>query len=133
MESALRNELETKIEELKPLADGTGYVYPTNAPEGSQKPYLVYTRINTIKVKTLEGLTGKEYLSYMFSIMATRYGDMVKIRKKVEKLLESLPGTTISNFYIEDIDINNVTEQYEHELKVNRGIIDFTIYFEEVE
>lgn len=137
MESALRNELETKIEELKPTIelDGTetGYVFPTNAPEGATRPYLVYTRISTKKIKTLEGLTGKEYLSYMFSIMATRYGDMVKIRKKVEKLLESLPGTTISNFYIEDIDINNVTEQYEHELKVNRGIIDFTIYFEEVE
>ncbi len=38
MESALRNELETKIEELKPTIndDGTetGYVFPTNAPEG---------------------------------------------------------------------------------------------------
>lgn len=137
MESALRNELETKIEELKPTIelDGTetGYIFPTNAPEGATRPYLVYTRVSTKKIKTLEGLTGKEYLSYMFSIMATRYGDMVKIRKKVEKLLESLPGRQIGNFYVEDIDINNVTEVYEHELKVNRGIIDFTIYFEEVE
>jgi hypothetical protein len=132
METALRQELETKIEELKPLADGTGYVFPTNAPEGSQKPYLVYTRISTKKIKTLEGLTNKEYLSYMFSIMATRYGDMKSLRDKVEKLLISLPGRQIGNFYIEDIDINNVTEVYEHELKVNRGIIDFTIYFEEV-
>jgi hypothetical protein len=37
-----------------------------------------------------------------------------------------------SSFFIEDLDINNITEQYEHELKVNRGIIDFTICFEEV-
>lgn len=137
MESALRQELETKIEELKPTIndDGTeiGYVFPTNAPEEATRPYLVYTRVSTKKIKTLEGLTGKEYLSYMFSIMATRYGDMVKIRKKVEKLLESLPGRQIGNFYIEDIDINNIHEVYEHELKVNRGIIDFTIYFEEVE
>lgn len=129
MESALRNELETRIEELKPLADGTGYVFPTNAPEGVTKPYLVYARINTNKLKTLEGYTNKQELSYMFSIMATRYGDMKKITRKVEKLLESLPQTTISDFFIEDIDINNVHEVYEHELKVNRGIIDFTIYF----
>ena len=137
MESALRNELETKIEELKPTieSDGTetGYVFPTNAPEGATKPYLVYARISTKKIKTLEGLTGKEYLSYMFSIMATRYGDMKRITKKVEKMLISLPQTQIGNFYIEDIDINNIHEVYEHELKVNRGIIDFTIYFEEVE
>lgn len=69
----------------------------------------------------------------MFSIMATRYGDMKRITKKVEKLLISLPQTKIGNFYVEDIDINNIHEVYEHELKVNRGIIDFTIYFEEVE
>lgn len=131
METALRNELETKIEELKPLADGTGYIFPTNAPEGATRPYLVYTRISTNKIKTLEGYTNKQALSYMFSIMATSYGDMKKITKKVEKLLESLPQTTISGFFIEDIDINNVHEVYEHELKVNRGIIDFTIYFEE--
>ncbi len=133
MESALRNELETKIEELKPLADGTGYIFPTNAPEGATRPYLVYTRISTKKIKTLEGIQNKEHLSFMFSIMATKYGDMKRITKKVENLLIDLPLKQLGPFYIEDIDINNVHEVYEHELKVNRGIIDFTIYFEEVE
>jgi hypothetical protein len=129
METALRYELIQAIPEL------TNQVYPTNAPEGSQGPYLVYARINTNKVKTLEGYTNKQALSYMFSIMATKYGDMKFLTKKVEDLLISLPKTSIGTqgIYIEDIDINNVTEQYEHELKVNRGIIDFTIYFEEVE
>lgn len=136
MESALREILENNIEELKPTIDEDGneigFIYPTNAPEGATRPYLVYTRISTKKIKTLEGIQNKEYLSFMFSIMARKYGDMKRITKKVEKLLESLPQTTISGFFIEDIDINNIHEVYEHELKVNRGIIDFTIYFEEV-
>lgn len=130
MEQALRYELIQAIPELN------NQIYPTNAPEGSQGPYLVYARINTNKIKTLEGLTGKEYLSFMFSIMAARYSDMVTVRKKVEDLLLSLPKRYIgsdNSIYVEDLDINNITEQYEHELKVNRGIIDFTIYFEEVE
>ena len=131
METALRQELETKIEELKLLADGTGFIFPTNAPEGVTRPYLVYTRISTKKIKTLEGIQNKEHLSFMFSIMARKYGDMKRITKKVEKMLISLPQTTIGGFFIEDIDINNVHEVYEHELKVNRGIIDFTIYFKE--
>jgi len=46
-------------------------------------------------------------------------------------MLISLPQTQIGNFFIEDLDINNIHEVYEHELKVNRGIIDFTIYFKE--
>lgn len=126
MEQALRYELIQAIPELN------NQIYPTNAPEGAEGPYLVYTRINTNKIKTLEGLTGKEYLSFMFSVMATRYSDMVTVRKKVEDLLLSLPKRYIgsdNSIYVEDLDINNITEQYEHELKVNRGIIDFTIYY----
>lgn len=126
METALRYEIEKAIPELK------DNIFPTNAPEGSQGPYLVYARIKTKRLKTFEGYTNNQELSYMFSIMAARYSDMVRIRKQVEDLLLSLPGKTIGtdkSFFIEDIDINNITEQYEHELGVNRGIIDFTIYY----
>jgi len=125
VETALRYEL------IQAIPEFTDKIYPTNAPEGSQGPYLVYARINTRKIKTLEGYTNKQALSYMFSIMATKYSDMVRLRKQVEELLLSLSGKTIGaeGIYIEDIDINNMNEQYEHELGVNRGIIDFTIYY----
>lgn len=126
MEVALRNLIENNISELK------NEIYPTNAPESHTKPYLVYARITTKKIKTLEGFTNKEYLSFMFSIMATKYRDMKSLTKEVEDLLISLLQTQLENYYIEDIDINNIHEVYEHQLKVNRGIIDFTIYFEEV-
>lgn len=123
MESALRYELIKAIPELE------NNIFPTNAPENSTKPYLVYTRINTKRLKLLEGYASNQELSYMFSIMATRYADMVRIRKQVENLLKTLPKSQLGDFFIEDLDINNIHEMYEHELKVNRGIIDFTIYF----
>lgn len=67
----------------------------------------------------------------MFSIMAAKYSDMVNLRKQVEDLLVGMSQRTIGTqaIYIEDVDINNIDEQYEFNLKVNRGIIDFTIYF----
>lgn len=126
METVLRYEINTNIPDLKDK------IYPTNAPEGSQGPYLVYARISTDTIKTLEGLTDKENISYMFSVMAAKYSDMVRIRKQVTNLLKGMAQREIGNtskFYIEDIDINNIDEQYEHELGVNRGIIDFTIYY----
>lgn len=126
IESALRTKL---IQEIPKLQNS---IYPTNAPETATKPYLVYARLRTEKVKTLQGITDNEYITFMFSIMAPKYSDMRNLTKQVEDFLISLPGQTIGSYYIEDIDINNVTEQYEHELKVNRGIIDFTIYFKEV-
>ncbi|MGF7059287.1 tail completion protein gp17 [Brassicibacter mesophilus] len=135
METALRFELKNNISELAATTkpDGTveEHIFPTNAPEGVSKPYLVYTRITTRKTKTLEGYTDKEALSYMFSIMANKYSEMKSLTKKVEDLLISMPKTSIGTqqIYIEDLDINNITEQYEHEMGVNRGIIDFTIYY----
>jgi len=126
METALRYELVQAIPELNNL------IFPTNAPEGAKGPYLVYARISTDETKTLEGYTGNGAISYMFSIMAKKYADMVRVRQQVKQLLLSLPKTGIgkdSSIFVEDLSINNITEQYEHELGVNRGIIDFTIYY----
>lgn len=125
MEKALKYELENRIPEL------SGNIYPTNAPETCEKPYIAYTRISTKKPKTLDGYTEKQALSYMFSVMATRYSEMKSLTKKVEDFLIALPETSIGeeSIYIDDLDINNIDEQYEHQLKVNRGIIDFTIYY----
>lgn len=126
MEKALRCELIQAIPELN------DQIYPTNAPETATKPYLVYARINTKISKTLNGYTDDRALSYMFSIMATKYSDMVHIRNKVEELLLSLPKQNIGDdgsIFVEDLDINNIDETWESELKVNRGIIDFTIYY----
>lgn len=126
MEVALRYELIKAIQELATS------IYPTNAPEGTEKPYLVYARISTKKTKTLDGYTDRQALSYMFSIMSTKYSDMVDLRNKVEQLLLSLPKRNIGSdggIYVEDLTLNNIDETWENELKVNRGIIDFTIYY----
>lgn len=126
MEKALRYELEKAIPEL------IGNIYPTNAPENATRPYLVYYRISTRKTKTFEGFAERQALSFMFSCMAVRYGDMKSLTEQVENFLISLAGTSIGenkDIYVQDLDINNISEAWESELKVNRGIIDFTIYF----
>lgn len=125
MEKALLYELERAIPEL------ANNIYPTNAPEAAKKTYLVYARINTDRTKTLSGYTEKQALSYMFNTMAPKYADMKALTNKVEAFLLALPGQNIGTdgLHVEDLTINNISETYEFELKVNRGIIDFTIYF----
>ena len=64
--------------------------------------------------------------------MAPKYSDMTRLRKAVTEMLMDFPKTIIGNndrYFIEDININDINEQYEHQLGVNRGIINFTIYF----
>lgn len=126
METALRYELEQHIPEL------VGKIYPTNAPATATKPYLVYTRINTRGNKTYQGYVDGKALSYMFSIMAVKYPDMKSLTDKVEALLKSMILTSIGatgSIYTQSITINNISETYESELGVNRGIIDFTVYY----
>ena len=55
MEIELRYELTNAVPELN------NQVYPTNAPEGATKPYLVYMRTGTDLIKTLQGYTGDAY------------------------------------------------------------------------
>lgn len=126
MEVALRYELIHKIPELATS------IYPTNAPETCTKPYLVYYRTNTDTVKTLEGYTDKKALSFIFSVMAIKYSDMKSLSNKIETFLISAVKTNIGstdNIYVEDLKINNINETWEPLLGVNRGIIDFTIYY----
>ncbi len=128
MEVALRYELTIAIPKL------AGQIYPTNAPEDSTKPYLVYTRYGTNRVKDLDGYTNKQDLSYVFSIMASRYEEVKSLADSVEELLLSLSKRSIGenqSIFVEDLDINKIGESYEFQLKLNREIIDFTIYFKE--
>lgn len=125
-------EIELRYELIQAIPELANSIYPTNAPEGVTRPYLVYARITTNRIKTLEGYTDKQNLSYMFSVMAPKYGDMVAVRDKVENVLLSLPQRNVGDggsILIEDLTINNIEETWESELGVNRGIIDFTIYF----
>lgn len=126
MEKALCYELETVVTELK------GVVYPTNAPESSDKPYLVYMRTGTNIDKTLDGYGDEKELRFMFSIMAESYPAMKSLTDKVEAFLVALPQTSIGkadNVFVDDLVINNISETYEFELGVNRGIIDFTVFY----
>ena len=126
MEEALRYEIIRAIPELK------DEIYPTNAPETHEKPYLVYMRNKTNKIKALDGYTNKQGLTFMWSIMALEYSVMLSIRDKLEHLLTGMIKRSIganSDFYIEDLTIDDINETYEFNLGVNRGIIIFTIYF----
>lgn len=121
-----------RFELIQAIPELNNQVFPTNAPESATKPYLVYMRSGTTLTKTLQGYTGQEDLSFVFNIMAPKYSDMSRIRNKVKELLLSFPKTVIGNgnrYFVEDLNINTIDEQYEHQLGVNRGIVDFTIYF----
>lgn len=125
MEKALRNEL-NKIAEL------SNKIFPTNAPEGQSAPYLVYmTRKKPLK--DLDGTTKDRECNIMLNIFGNSYAEMKYITKKIEDLVKSFPLRVIgvNGPYIEDLTFDELSETYENELKLYRGIIPFKICYKE--
>lgn len=124
MEKALVYELGQAIPTIK------DEIYPTNAPEDTNKPYLVYYRHRTEITKTLEGHPGQRKISFIISVMSKNYGEMKSLNDQALALFLGLPFKKIGTkkeIFVEDITINNVTEAWENALGVHRGIIDFSI------
>lgn len=125
IEKALRYEL-NKISELE------NRIFPTNAPEGQKPPYLVYiTSKKTLK--DLDGVTKDRECYVMLNTLCNSYSQIKYILKKIEDVVVNLPLRNIGedNLYIQDIDITDISEIYEEQLKLQRGIIAFTVYYKE--
>ena len=121
------------IYELKKIAEIGNRIYPMNIPEGTDRPCLAYNLIGSSEDKDLNGFTGYTESSYMFSVLAPTYKQMVDIRRKVIELVKGFLRRTIGeqNIYIQDVLIDDPQETYEINLMLFRGIIDFTIYYKE--
>lgn len=126
MEKALRYEL-NQIPEI------TNKIYPTNAPEGKEPPYLVYILSRYEQTKTLTEIKNNIEASYLLNVLASSYAQMKEITKKVKDKVLTFHQRNIGTegIFIVDLTINNISETYEHELKLYRGIIDITFWFKE--
>lgn len=127
LEKALRYEL-NRIGEI------ANKIYPTNAPEGQKPPYLVYILSSYRQMKTLDRIENDVKVSYLLNILASSYEEMKRITKKVKDTAIGFQARQIGmeNIQVGDVTINNVTETYESELQLYRGIIDVTFWIKEV-
>lgn len=125
LEKALRYEL-NKIAELN------NKIFPTNAPEGQESPYLVYMS-NSSSLKDLDGIKNNVDSDVLLNVLCKSYSEMKDLSKKVKALIKTFPLKVIGNDgpYIEDLTIDTITETYENELKLYRGIIPFRISYKE--
>lgn len=125
IEKALRYEL-NKVSELE------NKIFPMNAPEGQKPPYLVYITRKKL-LKDLDGATEDRECYLILNILCSSYSQMKYITKNIEDIIVKFPLKSIGeeNLYIQDIDITDISESYEDQLKLHRGIIPFTVYYKE--
>ncbi|MDU2491696.1 MAG: hypothetical protein E7D27_14105 [Clostridium celatum] len=125
IEKALRYEL-NKVSELE------NRIFPMNALEGQKPPYLVYITSKRL-LKDLDGVTENKECYLILNVLCSSYSQMKDISKKIEDIITKFPLRTIGeeNLYIQDIDLSDITENYEEQLRLHRGIIPFTLYYKE--
>jgi hypothetical protein len=125
MDKALRFEL-NKITEI------SNKIHPTHAPEGDKGPYLVYIKSNYKQDKTLDGAIKNVEVSYLLNVLSSSYAQAVNITEKVKDLLLTFPLRTIGNdVFINDMTMQNIAQTYEHELGLNRTIIEVDFSYKE--
>lgn len=103
-------------------------VYPTNAPEGEKTPYLVYF-YKEKEEKTLEGYEGLYTGNLVLNAMTKTYSESIAKKKTLEELLKHLTGTKLGAFVIQEVNLEEAEIIYEDQLKIHRGIVPATIYF----
>ena len=125
--------METQVRyELNTITEINGRVYPTNAPDTSTQAYAVYMRTSTDINRGLDEQGQSGSVTFIVSIMSNTYSEMHGIRNKAQDLILSFAKRNIgtgNTRYIQDVEINNITDRYEEALNKYRGIIDFTIYY----
>lgn len=124
MEKALRYELNS-------ISEINNKIFPTNAPQGKEPPYLVYTQSYFNQLKTLDGLKNSFEASYLLNVLSNTYSEAKDITEKVKSIIKTFPLRIIGTgeIYVQDINFNNISETYENEINLYRSIIDVTFYF----
>lgn len=105
-------------------------VYPTNAPEGEQTPYLVYFYRET-ENKTLEGYDGLYTANIVLNVFTKTFSEANSKKEILELMIKHLTNTMLGVFFIQEISLEETEVIYENQLKVYRGIIPATIHFKE--
>lgn len=126
MEKALRHEL-NQIPEI------AYKIFPTNAPKDKEPPYLVYILSRFSQTRTLTEIKNDIEASYILNILAGSYTQMKELTQKVRSAVVSFLGREIGTdgIFIADLVVNNISETYESELGLYRGIIDITFWYKE--
>lgn len=120
------------VYELNCILEINNKIFPTNAPEGQVAPYIVYQTSSNYG-KTLEGINKEKTCHVLVNVLSNSYSEMKSLTKKVKDIIVTFPlrFIGIGEIYIKDLDMHDITETFERELKLHRGIIPFTVYYKE--
>lgn len=106
-------------------------VFPMNAPEGEEAPYIVYISSDGAQLQTLSGFVPLSGGSPEVHILHTSYIGLKSLTPSVISLLQSFVGRRIGDNgpLIQELSYSDPVEIFEPELRLYRCMIEFTIHY----
>jgi hypothetical protein len=94
-------------------------VYPSLAPDGVNRPFIVYTRVSALSENVLSQAPGLVNTHLQVDVYASTYSDAQSAAAQVIALMQ---GWSIQNI------LSLALDEFEGETKLHRVILDFSIW-----
>lgn len=112
-------------------------IYPAIAPQSTVTPYIVYQRIATQHLHTMDGIAGLAETTIQIDCYASTYGAVKALADAVRLALDGYTGTpvgdgtVIGGILLDNTNDNPESPQTGLETILQRVSMDFTIWYEE--
>jgi hypothetical protein len=118
-EESLRYELAT----ITGLEDK---VYPLNASEGVEPPFVVYVSSEGEEIQTLDGYTGLTEITTEIHVVAASYDELKRFERAVIDKMQTFFGRIIGidGVYVKSFSYTEPTETHENETGYERAVFD---------
>lgn len=119
--------------ELQSIAGLSKKIYPLSAPEGTNAPYIVYSKSSTDIIKTLDGNSKTRSGVYDIDILSNQYNNLQSLFMSVKEKLNGFIGRYIGgdSVYVQNVTYETILELYEPQVKWYRMSMEVRFYFEE--
>ena len=117
--------------ELEAITGLTDRVFPLNATEGLEPPFIVYISNNGEEIMDLGGFSGMYELNAEIHVVAEDYEELKSLEKQVLDKVKSFWGRSIGDGgpLIKSITLTEPIESHENELGYDRVIFDMRVRF----
>lgn len=120
---------ESLVYELSSISAINNKIYPLNAKEGTNPPFLVYVSSQGERTQTLTGYVDSLEISCDIHIIAESYQDLKSLADAVLTKLQSFFGRSIglNGPYIKSFIYSEPIEGYSDELNYHRSAFDIRV------
>ncbi|MDD2728174.1 DUF3168 domain-containing protein [Malikia sp.] len=96
--------------------DAGSRVFPQVAPEGTEKPYIVYQRVSSSSENTLDGRSGLVNTRMQIDVFARTYAQALSVTSAIDGLMDAWEVQNISilsaDSFEPDTRLHRVTSDY---------------------